>query len=164
MPTTTAEIRDFLAQRRIAMIGVSRNPKDFSRLLFREMTKRGYDMAPVNPAASDVEGRMCFASVKDVRPVPDAALLMTSASATEQAVRDCIAAGIRRVWMYRAAGQGAVNAEAVAFCKINGVELIEGHCPFMFFPGTSLLHRAHGFILKIIGSYPSDKPQAAHAA
>ncbi len=164
MPTTTAEIRDFLAQRRIAMIGVSRNPKDFSRQLFRELAKRGYDMLPVNPAARDIEDRRCFTNVKDIEPAPDAALLMTSSSATLQAVRDCAAAGIRSVWMYRAGGQGAVNAEAVAFCHANGIALVEGHCPFMFLPRASFVHRAHGFILKVIGNYPADHPPAARAA
>ncbi len=164
MPTTTAEIHDFLAQRRIAMIGVSRNPKDFSRLLFREMAKRGYDMVPVNPASSEIEDRPCFANVGIIQPPPEAALLMTASSASSQAVRDCAAAGIRRIWMYRAGGQGAVNPEAVAFCHEKGIEVVEGHCPFMFLPDTSFFHRAHGFILKVIGGYPADKPRPARAA
>ncbi len=42
-------IEDFLAQKRIAMVGVSRHPKDFSADLFQELRRRGYDMVPVNP-------------------------------------------------------------------------------------------------------------------
>ena len=37
MPTTMADVREFLNQRRIAFVGVSRDPKNFSRMLFREM-------------------------------------------------------------------------------------------------------------------------------
>jgi predicted CoA-binding protein len=54
-------IEDFLAENRIAMVGVSREPKGFSRMLFEELSKRGYDMVPVNPNAPEVLGRPCFA-------------------------------------------------------------------------------------------------------
>ena len=42
-------IEQFLKQKRIAMIGLSRNRKDFSVDLFREFCSRGYEMVPVNP-------------------------------------------------------------------------------------------------------------------
>jgi predicted CoA-binding protein len=45
-------IEDFLAQKRISMIGVSRNPKDFSAALFEELRKRGYEVIPINPKSS----------------------------------------------------------------------------------------------------------------
>lgn len=154
MPTTTADIQDFLAQRRIAMVGVSRDSKDFSRMLFRELIKRGYDVIPINPGASEVESRPCFAHVQDIHPTPDAALLMIPSANTPEIVRECAAAGVHRVWMYRASGQGAVDPEAAAFCRENGIRVVEGHCPFMFLPGTSFFHRAHGFIMKVTGAYP----------
>jgi hypothetical protein len=40
MTTNRADIDDFLAQHRIAIVGVSREPNDFSRRLFREMCQR----------------------------------------------------------------------------------------------------------------------------
>jgi uncharacterized protein len=43
------DIRDFLAHKRFAMVGVSRQPKDFSRSLFHEFLNRGYEAVPVNP-------------------------------------------------------------------------------------------------------------------
>jgi predicted CoA-binding protein len=154
MPTTLAEIREFLAQNRIALVGISRNPKDLSRMLFRDMEQRGYDMVPVNPAMDEIEGKKCFARVQDVTPPADAALLMTTPNVTCQVVHDCAAAGVRRVWMHRASGQGAVNPEAVAFCKANGMQVVEGHCPFMFLPNEPWIHRAHGFLMKLTGKYP----------
>jgi uncharacterized protein len=154
MRTTAADIQDFLAQRRIAIVGVSRDSKDFSRILFREFIKRGYDVIPINPGATEVENRACFAHVQDIHPTPDAALLMIPSATTPEIVRECAAAGVHRVWMYRAGGQGAVDLKAVAFCRENEIRVVEGHCPFMFLPGTSFLHRAHGFILKLTGAYP----------
>ena len=77
IPTPSLDvIEDFLAQKRIAMAGVSRNPKDFSASLFQELCRRGYDVVPVNPNASEVLGKACFAHVQDIQPKVDAVLLM----------------------------------------------------------------------------------------
>ncbi len=147
-------IEDFLAQKRIAMIGVSRNPKDFSAVLFEELRKRGYDMVPVNPNATEVLGQTSFARVQEIHPPVDAALLMTTAKVTDEVVSDCAAAGIRRIWMYRAAGKGAVSEKAVAFCQERGIQVVPGQCPFMFLLGAGGVHKFHGFVRKITGRYP----------
>ena len=95
-------IEDFLAEKRIAMVGISRDPANFSVKLFEELCRRGYDVVPVNPNTAEVEGRRCFARLQDVQPPVEGVLLMTSPAATETVVRDCAAVGVRKVWMYRA--------------------------------------------------------------
>ena len=155
MASTRADIDHFLSHRRIALVGVSRNPQDFSRAMFRELTGRGYDVVPVNPLTEDVEGKPCFQRVQAIDPRVEAALLVTSPSETEMVVRDCAEAGIREVWMHKGGGQGAVSQVAVAFCREHGIRVVEGHCPFMFLPNTQWLHRAHGFVLKLVGGYPA---------
>jgi predicted CoA-binding protein len=47
------------------MVGVSRNPKDFSPGLFRDLRRRGYDMVPVNPLIMELEGQKSYPSLKD---------------------------------------------------------------------------------------------------
>ena len=149
-----ADIRDFLAQKRIAFVGISRNPHDFSTSLFDELCRRGYDVVPVNPHSSEIKGRRCFASVKDIQPPVEGALLMTSASTTKQIVRDCAEAGIWRIWLYRAGGQGSVNDAATQLCRDHNIEVIPGECPFMFLPHAGFIHRCHGAIRKITGGFP----------
>jgi len=153
--TTRKQIDEFLAHKRIAVVGVSRNPKDFTRTLFREFRVRGYDLVPVNPASSEVDGLKCYASVRDVQPPVRAVLLFTSPEVTEQVIGDCVAANVKHVWMYRATGQGAVSGAAVAACRENGIGVVAGECPYMFFHKTGFPHRVHGFIRKIMGSYPA---------
>ena len=154
LETSMETIEDFLAQKRIAMAGISRDPANFSVKLFEELCRRGYDVVPVNPNAAEVQGRRCFARVQDIEPPVDAALLMTSPEATETVVNDCAEAGIRRVWMYRAGGKGAVSPKAVQTCRDRGMQVVPGQCPFMFLPETAGFHRFHGFIRKITGRYP----------
>ncbi len=150
-------IEDFLAQKRIAMAGISRDPANFSVKLFEEFCRRGYDVVPVNPNTTELQGRRCFARVQDIEPPVEAVLLMTSPQATEKVVNDCAAAGIGRVWMYRAAGKGAVSSKAVQLCQEHGIRLVAGQCPFMFLPETAAFHRFHGFVRKITGRYPRSR-------
>jgi predicted CoA-binding protein len=155
MQTVTLKtIEDFLSQKRIAMVGISRDPASDSGKLFEELCRRGYDIVPVNPNASEVQGRRCFARVQDIQPPVEAALLMTSPEATETVVHDCAETGIRRVWMYRGTGKGSVSAKAIAFCQERGIQVVPGECPFMFLPDTAGFHRFHGFVRKITGRYP----------
>ena len=152
--TPMERIQDFLAQKRFAFIGVSRQPKDFSRALFREFRARGYQPVPVHPEAVEIDGLSCFARLQDIQPTVDSVLLMTSPRVTDGLVQECARAGIQRIWLYRGAGQGAVTQSAVQLCEANGITVIPGECPFMFFDGTPWIHRAHGFVRKIAGAYP----------
>ena len=152
--TTRTDIDDFLALRRFAMVGVSRDAKDFSRGLFRDLCACGYDIVPVNLFAEEVDDHEAFQCVQVIRPAVEGAWLMTSPQTTEQVVRDCAEAGIRHVWMYGAGGQGAVSEEAVQFCRNSDIRVVEGYCPHMFLPGTAFPHRVHGFLMKLVGRYP----------
>ena len=148
-------IESFLSCRRIAVLGVSRDPKDFSRSLFRAFVERGYDVVPVNPNGGEAEGRPCARSLAGVAPPVEGALLLTPPSATAQAVRDCAEAGVRRVWMHRGGGAGAVSPEAVALCRERGIEVVDGECPFMFLPGAGWVHGVHRFFRRLGGRLPS---------
>jgi len=138
-------VEAFLAGKRFALVGVSRNEKDFSRMVMRELVRRGFDVVPVNPGAGEVDGRRSFPSVAAVVPPVQAALLMTPPARTADAVRDCLAAGVRHLWLHRGAGPGAASPEALALLAEKGIEPVADLCPFMAFPDASFGHRLHGW-------------------
>ena len=152
--TTRADIESFLAVRRIALIGLSRDPKHFSRMVFEEFKQRGYDVVPVNPASTELAGLHCFASVEDVAPAVEAALVMTPALESAAAVEACAAAGVKQVWLSRSGGQGSVSEEAVAACERHGLRLVNGECPLMFLTDAAWYHRLHRGILRLVGTLP----------
>ena len=153
--SSMAAIRDFLAQKRIAMVGVSHDPKDFSRMLLRTLRQHGYEVVAVNPTLTSADEVPCFARLSDVKLPLDGVLLMTSPAVTDEVVQECARLHIQRVWMYRAGGRGgAVSTQAVEFCKAHGISVIPGECPYMFLPGEFWGHRVHGFVQKVIGQYP----------
>ncbi|MDH3251765.1 MAG: CoA-binding protein [Ignavibacteria bacterium] len=144
----------FLALKRIAFIGVSRNPRDFSRGLFGEFLRRGYDVVPVNPAVETMDGLRCYRTVKAISPRVDGALVMAPKSALEKVIRDCADAEIRQVWLYGLRGPKEFGSPTSDHCDELNIEMIAGYCPYMFFPKTQFFHTMHGVVMKIMGSYP----------
>lgn len=154
MQVSLEMIEEFLACKRLAMVGLSRNPRDFSARLFEEFLRQGYDIVPVNPNAAEIQGKVSYPRVQDIQPPPQAALLMTSPAVTDAVVRDCAQVGIGRIWMYQAGGLGAVSSPALQFCREQGMRVVAGECPFMFLSEAGGIHRFHGFLRKILRSYP----------
>ncbi len=151
--TDSAFIKDFLAQRRLALVGASTHEKDFSRVVMRELIAHGYDVVPVRPGATEIEGRPAYARLQDVPGALGGAIIMTPPEATAQIVHDAANAGVPRVWMHRGAGRGAVDPGAVAFCREQGIAVVVGECPLMFV-GDESVHRIHGAARRAAGSYP----------
>ena len=155
--------RQFLESKRIALVGLSRNGKDFTRGVARELIRRGYDIVPVNPAAgsAEIEGRRAYARLQEVTPPAEAALLFTAPDATDAVLRDVLAAGIRQVWLHRGAGQGAVSPGALAFCAANGISAVHDLCPFMALSGASFPHRFHRAMRQVFGRAAAAGPAVA---
>jgi predicted CoA-binding protein len=149
------DITKFLECKRVAFVGVSRNPKHFSRLLFHEFLDKGYDSVPVNPQATDIDGRRCFARVADVTPPVEAAVIMTGApDITDQSIHECNQAKIRNIWIYKSLDCEANHEHTVDASRLQGSTVVEGYCPMMFLPHPALVHRAHRLLMKVVGSHP----------
>ena len=142
----------FLAHRRLAVVGVSRDSRDFSRTVVRELTRRGYDVVAVNPIGGEAGGGMPFARrVQDIDPPVEAAILMTPPAVTTEVVKDCAQAGIRHVWMHQGVGRGAASPEAIAYCRQHDIEFVTGACPLMYLPQVGFVHRAHRWCREVFG-------------
>jgi predicted CoA-binding protein len=154
MTNTLTSIQSFLAEPRFAMIGVPRNPKEFSAHLFSEFVSRGYDVVPVNPATQELAGRRAYAHVTDVRPPVSAALVMTPRKLDLEILEECVQAKVRLAWLYGVKGPKDIDPKAIEFCHAHGIELIAGYCPFMFLPKAAFYHKFHGGVARVFGTYP----------
>ena len=148
------DIRDFLAQRRIAVAGVSRDPNQVGNHLFRKLEACGYEVFPVNPNATEAEGVRCFPDLRSVPPPVDGVLIVTRPADALAVVRECESLGIRRVWMHRSFGAGSVSAEAVRHGRERGIQVIAGGCPFMYLEPVDPFHRCIRWILGVQGKLP----------
>jgi predicted CoA-binding protein len=152
--TSIETVNEFLAQRRIAVVGTSRNPKELSHMLWQELRQRRYDAIPVNPSATALGGQPCYPSVDVIDPPVDAVLVMAPAAASADIVDSCARAGVRHVWLWGGGGGSSTSDDAVARAQAHGMRLVAGHCPYMFLPGSGGPHAVHGFLKRLTGSYP----------
>lgn len=149
-----AAIEAFLAVKRFAFVGVSRQAMDFSRAVFAEFVKRGYDVVPVNPNAALIEDLRCYPVIEEVQPPVEAAFLMLPAASLSRAVERCASAGVRRLWIHRGAGRGAQTQAAVDLAGKHGMVVVAGECPLMWLPNALWIHRAHRALRQITGTLP----------
>lgn len=154
MPTLRQAVDDFLARKRIAVVGVSRSANEAANLVYRTLRKAGYNVFAVNPNADEVEGDSCYHDLASVPGGVEAVVIATSPAVTEGVVRECAEQGISRVWMHRSFGEGSVSREAADFCREKGMTVIEGGCPMMFLPGTDIGHKCMRFVLNLTGRLP----------
>jgi len=103
--TSRAVVDDFLAQKDLALVGVSHSGKKFGNAALRELTANGYRVFPVHPGADTVQGIRCYPNLRELPEPVGGLLIVVPPAQTEVVVREAAAAAIRRVWMQRTAAR-----------------------------------------------------------
>jgi len=149
------KIANFLAQKRIAVTGVSRNPKgETANLIYHKLRETGYEVFPINPNAATIAGERCYPDLKSISPPVDGVVIATRPEIAEQIVHECAELGVSRVWMHRSFGTGSVSEAAIKFCQDHRIAVIPGGCPMMFCQSVDFGHRCMRWILKMTGGLP----------
>jgi len=149
--------QDFLAKRRIAVTGVSRDPRGHgSNAVLQGLRKRGYEVFAVNPNVDgeELEGGPCYRSLADIPDGVDAVVVGTRAELAEQTVRECEQLGIDTVWLHRSMGAGSASPAAAAYGREHGVRVINGGCPLMFGADADGGHKVMRFVCRLTGAVP----------
>ncbi len=151
----SAIIEKFVGDKNIALIGVSTNKQKFGNFLLHELTQRGYTVFPVHPTLAEVEGIKCYPDAKALPGYVTNLILVVNPLATEQIIPQLKDSPIQRVWMHRGVGRGSASAVAIEACRKNGLEVVYGFCPMMFF-SPSGMHRFHFWMRKKFGKVPAE--------
>ena len=133
---------EFLGNKRVAVTGVSRTPKDHgSNAVYQRLRERGYEVFAVNPNADEVEGDRCYQDLKSIPGGVQAVVIGTRPEIAEDTMRECAELGIKHVWMHRGPGAGSVSDAATAYGRQHGITVIDGGCPCMFGPTADVGHK-----------------------
>ena len=159
MTTTDLEIRigDFLAQKRIAIAGVSRNHSQHpaANLIYRRLKSTGHDVFPVNPHVQTFEGDPCYPDLKSIPGGVDGVVIVTRPEIAEQIVHDCSEVGVRHVWMHQSGSKGSsVSPKADEYCRQHDISVIAGACPMMYGEDVDFGHLIMRWILGLTGGLP----------
>jgi predicted CoA-binding protein len=146
---------EFLANKRIAVTGVSRNPSGHgSNIVYQRLRERGYEVFAINPNADQVEGDACYHDLKSIPGGVDAVVIGTRPETAESTMHECVELGIKHVWMHRSFGGGSVSATAADYGRQHGIAVIDGGCPLMFKPTDDTGHRAIRWVCTLTGAVP----------
>ena len=142
MTTMNEAAAVFLANKRIAVTGVSRTAKDHgANTVYKRLRDRGYEVFAVNPNTDQVEGDRSYHDLKSIPGGVDAVVIATAPSRADDTMRECTQLGINQVWMHRGPGAGSVSAIATAYGREHGLTVIDGGCPCMFGPTADFGHK-----------------------
>ena len=153
-------VQDFLAQKKIAVVGVSDKRDTGCNLAYNKFKENGYQVYAVNPRMTAFNGDACYGDLKSIPEKVDAVFIFTNPKVTEQIVQECVDLGIKHVWMHcmmgtkpgLGAGTTSVSQAAVEMCQANGIAVIPGSCPNQFMKpdfGHGMMRglwRAFGFL------------------
>ena len=133
-------VEEFLAQKKIAVVGVSDKRDTGCNLNYRKFKETGYEVYAVNPRISEFEGDPCYPDLKSIPEKLDAVFILASPKVTEDVVQQCVDLGVKHVWMHCMMGtkpglvqsMTSVSQDAVEMCRENGIAVIPGSCPNQF--------------------------------
>src|SRR5512144_1539248 len=117
-------VKDFLAQKKIAVVGVSDKRDTGCNLGYRKFKAAGYTVFAVNPHMTTFEGAPCYPDLKAIPDKPDGVYILANPKTTDLIVQQCVELGIKHVWMHCmmgtkpgvAADTTSVSQNAVRMC------------------------------------------------
>jgi uncharacterized protein len=155
VPTIKEAASEFLARRRVAVTGVSRDPQNHgSNVVYRRLRERGYEAFAVNPNAEEVEGEACYHDLRSIPGDVEAVVIGTRPEIAEETMHECAGLGIKDVWMHRGPGAGSVSEAAANYGREHGITVIDGGCPCMFDPTANLGHKLMRIVFTLNGNVP----------
>ena len=157
MPSIKEAASQFLANKRVAVTGVSRQAKGHgSNVVYQRLRDRGYQVFAVNPNADEVEGDRCYHDLRSIPGGVEAVVIGTRPEVAEETMRECAELGIKHVWMHRGPGAGSVSEAAANYGHERGITVIAGGCPCMFEPTADLGHKLMRFVFTLNGNVPKE--------
>lgn len=147
--THQEQVQDFLAQKRIAVCGLSRTKDSGAGAIYLKLRNHGYQVFPVHPTADAFHGDPCYPNLSAIPDGVDAVFIMNSPDITEQIVDEALRLGIQHIWMHNnTLGGSSASPAAVARCHEANVNVIAVGCPMMFLE-PDLFHNCLRWILQV---------------
>lgn len=117
-------IKEFMAQKRFAVVGATDNPEKYGHQIFKNLKSRGYEVYPVNPRLKELEGIRCYSSLADIPVKVDVVDFVVPPAVTEGILRECKKLGLSRIWLQ----PGSESEAAILFCQQNDLKVVHGVC------------------------------------
>ena len=139
-----SDIKEILSKyKKIAMVGVSTNPKKASTIVMRYMKKYGFKVYPVNPRAKGqkILGEEVFEKITDIKDTIDIVDVFRPSKEVPAIAEDVVKIGAKVLWLQL----GIRSEEAKKLMNFNNIDYIENKC-------TKMEYQTH--FLKVRQAFP----------
>jgi uncharacterized protein len=147
---TLNEIQQFLAPKKLAVAGASRNPKKFGGSVIKDLKEKGFELFPVNPNAEEIQDLKCYKTVADLPADVKHLLILTPKEKTLETAKLAVQNKMEMVWIQ----QMSETPETITVLKEAGIPFIQKKCIYMFADPVKGPHNFHRFLVKVFGQYP----------
>jgi len=140
-----SDIKEILSKyKKIAMIGVSNDPKKASTIVMRYMQKYGFKVYPVNPKAKGqkILGEEVFEKITDIKDTIDIVDVFRPSKEVPAIAEDVVKIGAKVLWLQL----GIRSEEAKKLMNFNNIDYIENKC-------TKMEYQTH--FLKVRQAFPA---------
>jgi predicted CoA-binding protein len=120
--TEQEQIKQFLAGKRFAVVGASKDRAKYGNKVLRAYLQNHRDAIPVNPGADQIEGLTAYRDLASVPSDVDGVSIITPPAVTEKVVEQALQRGIKHIWMQ----PGAESAAAIESAENAGANVIAG--------------------------------------
>jgi predicted CoA-binding protein len=120
-------IKEFIAQKKFAVIGATDNPEKYGNQIIKNLKKRGYEVYPVNPRLKKVEGLPCYPALAKIPVKADVVDFVVPPGVTEEILKQCKELGFKRIWLQ----PGSESEAAIAYCNENNMKVVHSVCVMM---------------------------------
>jgi len=148
--TQLQAIEDFLSTKKMAIAGVSRDPKKFGGAVYKHLTDNGFTVFPINPNAERIGESKCYPDVASLPDEVDRLYIVTPKRETKSLLEEAIKKGIKKIWIQ----QMSHTDEALNLARENNLDMITRDCILMFAEPVTGTHKFHRFFRKLFGRYP----------
>lgn len=119
------ELRALLREvKTIAVVGLSPNPARPSHRVASGLQSHGYRIIPVRPGVTQVLGEQAWPRLTDLPELPDLVDVFRNPGEVDEIVDDCIATGVKRLWLQ----DGVINEAAAERARAAGIQVVMDRC------------------------------------
>jgi predicted CoA-binding protein len=117
-------IKEFMAQKRFAIVGATDNPEKYGHQIFENLKNRGYEVYPVNPRLKELEGTRCYPRLADIPVRVEVVDFVVPPEVTEEILKECKELGLSCIWLQ----PGSESEASITFCHENNLKVVHGVC------------------------------------
>lgn len=130
------QIESFINSKSIAVVGFSRSGKKFGNMAGKELISRGYEIYPVHPTATEIDGIICYPNLRSLEGKADALLVSIPAAKVSAVLEEAAQTGLKKIWLQ----QGSWSREVQQTADRLGLPTVNKKCILMYAPPVNSIH------------------------